>query len=144
MGMLYLLDTNILVHLARQDALGQYLHRAYALLTCEPRPLISPIVEGELRSLAYQWQWGRPKKEQARFLLGFFARAPLDDEAVLENYALLDAYCERSGHPMGKNDLWIAAAATTFGATLLTIDRDFAPLSPTYLQLALIDPAAAN
>ena len=54
MGVQYLLDTNVLVHLVRRDATGDYINRAYKPFLADPRPLISIVTDGELRSLAYQ------------------------------------------------------------------------------------------
>lgn len=59
MNTLYFLDTNILVHLVRNDATGQHLNQTYGLLLTEPRPLVSGVTEGELRSLAMEM--GRAK-----------------------------------------------------------------------------------
>jgi tRNA(fMet)-specific endonuclease VapC len=133
--MLYLLDTNILVHLVRADATGERIRQGYDLLMTETRPLLSPATEAEIRSLAYQWRWGESRLDQMRFLLGYFARAPLETPAMLEAYALIDAFSERTGHAMGKNDVWIAAAAHVTGATLLTADHDFNHLDPLFLSL---------
>jgi tRNA(fMet)-specific endonuclease VapC len=142
MGTLYLLDTNILVRLIRQDSFGQYLNTTYSFLTTDPRPLISVVTDGEIRSLAHQWRWGRQKKEQMRFLVGFFRRAPIDD-VVLETYALMDAYSETIGKPMGKNDVWIAAAAFAYDAHLVTTDHDFTHLTPVFITLDLVDPQSS-
>lgn len=43
---------------------------------------------------------------------------------------------------MGKNDLWIAAAAAATGATLLTTDGDFDWLDPLFLARHRVDPLA--
>ena len=56
MPTIYFLDTYILVHLIRRDALGQYLINNYSLYSLDPRPLISDVTEGELRSLAIRWK----------------------------------------------------------------------------------------
>ena len=56
---LYLLDTNILVHLVRGDGIGQHIQADYAPTLLDPRPLISIVSEGELRSLTYQFHWGK-------------------------------------------------------------------------------------
>src|SRR5262249_43433578 len=114
---LYLFDTNILVHLIRESPIGAYLRQTYQPLLADPRPLISVVTEGELRSLAHQWQWGKRKISQMHFFLHHLARIQVDQEDVFEAYAMLDAYTESIGHPMGKNDIWIAAAANVTGAT---------------------------
>lgn len=73
---LYLLDTNILVHLVRGDAIGEHVRATYTLTLLEPKPLLSVVTEGELRSLAYQFQWGKQKVEQALFYLTYFTVSP--------------------------------------------------------------------
>lgn len=99
------------------------------------------MTEGELRSLAIQWNWGARKKSQVHFFLQYFLRVPVDKEIIFEAYETIDAYSESIGHPMGKNDLWIAAAASAMNATLVTTDKDFAHLAPTYLTaIDWIDP----
>lgn len=144
MSKLYLLDTNILVHLVRNDATGQHLKQTYDLLMTEPRPLLCGVAEGELRSLAYQWKWGEPKCEQMRFFLTFFWQIPIETPEIYEAYATIDAWCEARGIAMGKNDLWIAASAHVMQADLLTTDKDFDLLHPTFLTRVLIDPSATR
>jgi len=137
---LYLLDTNVLVQLIRQSSLGQYINQTFEPLMTTPRPLISIVTEGELRSLAYQWNWGEFKKNQLDFLCGFFGRYAIDNSEVIEAYAAIDAYSESVGRPMGKNDVWIAATTYVTGATLLTTDRDFDHLPSHFFHREWIDP----
>lgn len=139
--MLYFLDTNILVHLVREDAVREYLRRKYALLTIDPRPLISGVTEGELRSLALQWKWGEPKKERMRFFLSHFWRMQIEKPEVYEACAAIDVYSESVGRAMGKNDLWIAASAHVMQARVLTTDTDFDHLVPAFISRDYIDPA---
>lgn len=138
MSTLYLLDTNILVHLIRDDTTGQHIRTVYNPLMVEPCPLISVVTTGELRSLIYQFHWGRNKADQALFLLNYFKEVPIHDRDIIEAYATMDAYSEAFGRSMGKNDLWIAATAKVTGATILTTDKDFDHLSPQFLHRILI------
>jgi len=64
MAVLYLLDTNILVHQVRRDAVGERIRQLYAPLLAEPQPLISVVTEGELRSLGFQVGWGQEKTDK--------------------------------------------------------------------------------
>lgn len=89
MPSLYLLDTNILVHLIRRDAIGLRIHRLYQPLLIEPHPILCVVSAGELRSLAYQLQWGKQKTEQARFLLNYFEIVSIDDPDILEAQTLV-------------------------------------------------------
>lgn len=141
MATLFLLDTNILVHLVRGDAVGERIRATYTPTLVEPRPLISIITEGELRSLAYQFRWGKSKVEKALFYLSYFKRVSIDQPEIYEAYAVIDAYSLSVGQSMGKNDLWIAATAHVLGATILTTDFDFDHLDPQFLHREWIDPS---
>jgi predicted nucleic acid-binding protein len=137
---LYFLDTNILIHFVRGTPLWRSISQRYQLLTVVPSPLFSVITEGELQAFALKSNWGSRKRDQLDFILGYFSRQIIDDEKLIRWYATMDEFSERIGHPLGKNDLWIAATAATFGATLLTTDRDFDRLSPQFLTREWIDP----
>lgn len=137
---LYVLDTNILVHYVRASPVWGRIRDRYHPLTTDPVPRVSVVSEGELRSLASQWSWGNRKLEQLEFGLGFFDTETIDNPEVIRAYAAIDAYCERVGHPLGKNDVWIAATAVALGATLLTTDRDFDRLVPQFLSRDWVDP----
>ena len=74
---------------------------------------------------------------------------PIDNDEMTSIYADIDAF-SKGQHPkiplpastysrkMGKNDLWIAATATLFNATLLKSDNDFLHLSPRFFKLESI------
>lgn len=137
---LYLLDTNILVHYVRASTLWERVRDKYQPLTTEPRPIISVVSEGEIRSLATQWEWGQKKPDQMEFALSFFKVTTIHEPKLIHAYAVIDAYCEEISQPLGKNDLWISATAAVRGARLLTTDRDFDRLVPRFLTRNWIDP----
>ncbi len=134
MATLYLLDTNILVHLVRRDATGLLVQNQYQPLMIEPRPLISVVTAGELRSLAYQFRWGNQKRDQALYFLDYFRQISIDHPDIVEAYAVMDAFSAHVGRSMGKNDAWIAATAKIMGATILTTDGDFEHLTPQFID----------
>ena len=49
-----LLDTSVLVHLARQDPTGAWVENQFALTARADRPLISTITEGEILGFSRQ------------------------------------------------------------------------------------------
>jgi len=98
------------------------------------------VSEGELRSLAIQWHWGAKKKEQMEFVLSYFQRDTISTTGVFKAYAIIDAYSESIGKPMGKNDVWVAASARVAKATLLTTDTDFDHLHNILITREWIDP----
>jgi len=130
---LYLSDINILVHYVRDDATWEKLRTDYELLLIDPTPIISIVTAGELRSLAMQFGWGAAKLDRMEFVLGYFDVMPIEAPKLVNTYAKIDAHFQARGRAMGKNDLWIAATATYFDATLLTTDRDFDDLDPLFL-----------
>lgn len=52
---LVLLDTSVLVHIVRNDAIGRSMIADYSLASRRERPLISSITQGELLGLAQYW-----------------------------------------------------------------------------------------
>jgi tRNA(fMet)-specific endonuclease VapC len=131
----YLLDTNILVHSIRDDATGAYIRNQYGLLMAMPRPLISVVTEGELRSLVYQFGWGENRVDQVFFLLEYFDQIRIESPELFHMYAVIDNFSLRMGITMGKNDLWIAASTYMAEATLLTTDGDFDHLNGDLLTV---------
>lgn len=54
---LVLLDTSVLVHLARRDPTGALIENHFALTARADRPLISTITEGEILGFSRQRNW---------------------------------------------------------------------------------------
>ncbi len=141
----YLLDTNVLVALIRNLALGQYIRATYALATAPQRPLISVVSKGELRAFARRNSWGPRRHRDIDFLFHQVDSVPIDD-GLVDAYEEIDfCSCQVPGGAvnMGKNDIWIAATARERGAVLLTTDHDFDHLHPTLIQREYIDPTSA-
>ena len=87
MSDLYLFDTNILVHLVRDDLTGQEIKAKFTPYTRDPKPLICVVTDGESRSLSLQFGWGEQKLDKLNFALDYFGRVPIEQEKVLEAYA---------------------------------------------------------
>ena len=136
-----ILDSNILLHYVRQSPLAEKIEARYNLLTAKDVPLISIVTEGELKALALQLAWGEQRRRQSEALLSYFVVIPLPFAGIVDAYAEIDNYSKRSGVPMGKNDLWIAATAAVTGARLLTTDKDFDHLDGVFLDRDWLDPA---
>lgn len=123
---LILLDTNVLVHLARGRAAGEWLDRRYGLRARAERPLVCVVSVGEVLRIANRGPtpWGPRKRDRlAEFLAGLVTLGLTPQ--LLERYGQLGAYLDGRGRPIPQNDVWIAAAAATAGAVLLTTDTDF-------------------
>ena len=139
MSDLYLFDTNILVHLIRDDRTGQEIKAKYAPYTRDPKPLICSVSDGELRSLALQFLWGGQKLDKMEFALGYFGRVPIEQPELMQAYAVIDAHSKSKGIKMGKNDVWVAASAIITDARLVTTDDDFDHLTPAFIAIDKIE-----
>ena len=139
MSDLYLFDTNILVHLIRNDITGQKIRATYSPFLIDPKPFICTVCEGELRSLALQWAWGKQKTSQMSYVLGYFRLVSIERPDAMQIYATIDAFSKAQGIKMGKNDLWIAATSHISGSRLVTTDDDFDHLDPTFISVDKIE-----
>ena len=140
----YLLDTSVILHLVRGNALGQHIRDNYDLLHCQPRPLVCLVSLAEMRVLAELHGWGEPKRNALVAAFRSLTMVNINHPTVIDAYVKLDL-CARS-HPkgarqMGKNDLWIAACAAAANAYLLTTDKDFEFLIPGHVQGEVIATA---
>ena len=145
----YVLDTNIFVGYVRDAPYSRYIDQEYDPLGGNNIALISVVTKGELQSLAYQFSWGRQKKNALRKMLDSVNAIPVQSVDVIDRYAEIDAYsqnalpnrpAETSDRNMGKNDVWIAATASVIDATLLTTDADFDHLHNEFLTRIYVDP----
>jgi tRNA(fMet)-specific endonuclease VapC len=139
----YLLDTNILLAWIRWGTLLQvYLQAAYQLDTIPTVPIISIVSVAELRVIALQNGWGPHKVRMLESLLTYLIPVPIPYKTIVDAYVEVDDFSRRVGVKMGKNDLWIAAAAQVENATILTTDKDFNHLPQTLVKHIYIDPTS--
>ena len=144
----YLLDTNILVTYVRDTELTRRLEDRLHLLNGENNLIVSVVSLGEIRSIAEQNNWGENKINKLERIIENFLIADIKIETIIERYAQIDAYSQGkldgeqvnfTARNMGKNDLWIAATASSFDLELITTDKDFDHLMPKFLKLNRID-----
>jgi len=137
---LLILDTNIVIHLVRGNAVGQAVDSRFGLRARPERPLISVVTLGEALAFARQRSWGADRIARLREVLRELVPVNISSQPVLDRYAEIDAFLRQSGRAVSDNDVWIAACASAADATLLTTDRDFDPLAGQYLDRVWIDP----
>ena len=139
----YLLDTNILLAWIRWGtSLQVYLQATYQLDALATVPIISIVSAAELRVLALQNTWGAQKVRMMDSLLAYLLVVPIPYKTIVQAYVEIDDFSRRAGVKMGKNDLWIAAAAQVESAVILTTDKDFTHLPQSFVQHRYIDPAS--
>lgn len=134
-----LLDTSVVMHLIRGNEVGRRMDGDHGLSSRPDRPLLCVVSVGEALTLARIWRWGSDKIGRLRELLAQLVVVDIRSEAVLEAYAGIAHFAKTTGHAIGDNDCWIAAAVAA-DALLITNDRDFDPLEGRFLRRAYVDP----
>jgi tRNA(fMet)-specific endonuclease VapC len=140
-GALLLLDTNVLIALVRENALGRQIESTIGVRTRAERPIISIVTVGEALGLARQFEWAPAKTERLRALLTALVVVDVSRAGVTDRYAEITDYSRRAGRTIGDNDRWIAATASVTSAWLVTTDKDFDPLHPKFVNRIWINPA---
>ncbi len=111
----YLLDTNILTHLIRNPA-GLVAHHVESILPATV--CTSIVVSAEIR-YGLNKTPSQKLTHQAMLVLAALDILPLKPP-VDEHYGEIRAYLNRTGQPIGWNDLFIAAHARALDLTLVT------------------------
>lgn len=144
-----ILDTCVLVHIIRETSTGKKCIETIENFQDKTNLIISVVTKAELRSFSKQNNWGANKVKLLNDFLSEITVVDITkaDALLIENYTSIDAYSKRkiadstgkllksSARTMGKNDLWIAATATTLAVPLITCDSDFDHLDKTFLEL---------
>lgn len=141
-GQPLLLDTCVLLHLARNKELGQRLQRDFDLSNTSHRPLVCVVTLGEIWSLARHNQWGDSKREFLKKLLSTLVVIDINADSIIDAYVEVDnarRQVRDGARSLSKNDIWIAAAAVACEATLLTTDSDFLFMHPNLCQVHHVD-----
>lgn len=138
-GRLVLLDTGVLVLLARGGEAGRALNAALGLGERPERPLVSYVTLAESLSLAAKLGWGAARTSRLRDLFAQLVVVNIHQGGILDAYVALDRFTESEGRRMAKNDLWIAATAHAVNAVLITTDTDFDAVAESHITRILVD-----
>lgn len=115
-GLHWLLDTNTLSALMRRPVAPGLLQR---LATVGDEAVCTSIIVAAEMRFGAQRKGSPALTERVNALLVTITVLPCDGEAD-RHYADIRAALERSGTPIGGNDLWIAAQARSRGLVLVT------------------------
>lgn len=135
---LLILDTNIVIHLIRDNEVAKRIDAKFQIRHRPDRPLISVVTIGECLSLVRQFGWGATKSQALESLLREFVVVPIDTRPILERFGEFHAFTKSKGKTLGHNDLWIASTAAATGAHLVTTDNDFDVLHPDHIRRTVI------
>ncbi len=122
MAVRYLLDTNICIYIAKHNPPA--VRARFEQLSADALAM-SVITLGELQHGAEKSQARTKALAALEQLQSAIQVMPLT-HAVGENYGQIRSSLERTGQPIGNNDLWIAAHARAEGWVLVTNnEREF-------------------
>ena len=147
----YLLDTNLIFGvLTGKDWARKAFHK-FQLDDVDSLIQTSIICEGEILTIAIRNKWQEEKLMKLRELLEQIPIINVDNREIAEAYSRIQSWSERkskespisspppkSSRTMGQNDLWIAATAYVYDATLLSSDKDFQHLKETWIKFEYI------
>lgn len=137
----FLLDTNIVLHYARESDVYVAIESRFQLKASAFSPLVCVVTLGEIRAMAYRRKWGASRLQKLDEFLSHLVAISISAPAVIDAYARIQAAAMTGGWGIHnkKHDLWIAAVSHVLGATLLTTDGDFDPLHGVFIQRILFD-----
>jgi len=131
--MKYLLDTSAYSNLLKGNPiLADIINNSEAIF-------VPSIVIAELR---YGFRLGSRLEENERLLSRFLASKKvhglLPDNATTDYFIAIATYARKNGIQLSHHDLWIAALAEQWDATLVSTDQDFKHLAHPDLNLQII------
>ena len=132
--MIYLLDTNAISALMREDArMASWL----SSIGADDHVVICTITRGEILFGLERLAPGRRRTELEGKAGKLFAILPCEPiPSAGDRYAIVKFSQQRRGLPLDENDLWIAATAVAIDATLVSRDSDFLAIA----GLAVVEP----
>lgn len=144
----YLLDTNIIIIYSRESNIANKIEEDYSLFDEDNSLAISVVTLGEIDAFIKKLGIGDKRKKRIERVVSRLAKVGINTQEIINRYGDIDAYSQGklkqkkgnfSARNMGKNDIWIAAAASVYDLTLLTTDKDFNHLKGEYLKLEYVD-----
>jgi tRNA(fMet)-specific endonuclease VapC len=144
----YLLDSNIILTYSRSDKITRRLEANYKIFDGQNRIALSVVSKGEIEAAILKLGLGEGRKRRIQYLMNRLTIFGINFDKIIQKYAEIDAYSQGkiktptakfSSRNMGKNDLWIAATASAFDLQLVTMDKDFNHLAPSYIDLLYVE-----
>lgn len=146
------IDTCVFIHIVRDSTTGKKCLEELENYDPGANIIISVVTKAELESFITQNSWSKHKHEKLIKILESITYVDISnsDQLLINSYTQIDAYSKRkskdkSGNfltggarKMGKNDLWIAATASSLDIPLMTTDGDFDHLNKTFMDVIKI------
>lgn len=139
----YLLDTNVVLFLTRQNSpVSAAIEQQFALRASPFRPAICEVTVAEL--LAFAESWGADRRKKLDEVIDELLVLPIGQRTIHAEWAKLKSLARSRGLAIqhDHNDIWIAATAKVAGLTVISSDAAaFRPLRDSrHVAVELIDP----
>ena len=149
---MFLLDTGILLGLAREAHWAGEVSERLKLHDPESTTFTSVVCHGEILAIAEKNGWGASKRRTLEGILDTLPRLDINKRDILDAYARIDAWTHgkpvvapgsalppKPARSMTKNDLWIAAFAHVTRSVLVTTDKDFDHMDGIWLKREFVE-----
>jgi predicted nucleic acid-binding protein len=141
----YLLDTNVVLFATREQSIvSAAIDSEFHLRDSRTRPAICEVTVAELLAFSRSQAWGDKRRAKLQAVIADLLVINISERGIHERWSELYSYARAHGLGIQKahNDLWIAAAASIAGLTLLSTDASaYQPLVGTdWLEIVLLDP----
>jgi tRNA(fMet)-specific endonuclease VapC len=137
----YLLDTGIVLLATRAGNASKVIDAQFGLSESSFRPAVCEVSVGELLAFANANHWGDKRKAALMERLKASLILPISHPGVHQRWADMQSALQAAGHTVGQNDIWIAAAASVTGLTVLSTDKDFKRFEQLgLLKAVVVDP----
>jgi len=90
----YTLDTNMLLYIFRDDKFKSKIEETFQFKSSSNKLIISIVSVGEMRALSLKNQWGEKKKLALEEYLKGFIIISIDNDEIVNTYALIDAFSQ--------------------------------------------------
>jgi predicted nucleic acid-binding protein len=97
--MIFVFDTNILVHYIRQSDVFQQIQTRFSPFAPDNQPVISVVTLGEIRSFAGQNDWGEKRLAKLEALLREFYVVDILPGEIIDRYVEIDLFSQAK-HPL--------------------------------------------
>ena len=120
--MKYVLDSNILIHYARNSYVWEYVKQNYLNANLKGNSFLSFAARAETISFSKAHNWGKIKNDRLKSILQQSRIIESNFKNLTEAYVNIDLYSQNkhkilnlpkpfTARNIGKNDLWIASTA---------------------------------
>ncbi len=142
-----MLDTNLILGILKGNDWARKTFDKFQLDNVDALIQRSIVCQGEILTIAFRNKWQEQNLNRLSELLDQIPIISIDRREIAEAYSKIQSWSEgkliespnkspppKPSRTMGQNDLWIAATAHLYNATLHSTDKDFLHLKDVWIK----------